>query len=748
MLGKWIDQINQKIDTAVDFFVDEEEIEDDDEVNPEVVGEHRTDDNTNGTASSQLDIIASVSPSFFLSSSLVESEGNNIVTSGATVVSNVGKHSVCVEGLDSIDASEDACFQKHSINRRGSHFLSPVVVHNTTHADMVNNQDSALESLVRAGVTTSPSPSQHSDMNESSSTFQEEADGRDAHIENNVSSTPSVNALLPEKKFSPSDVVSEMLTTLPEKSVQPSHLVEPISSFLHSQERSPELVKLNTASQEVECSTCKEEMQPTLYEHLSTEMANPVAHTEEIYTLKGHLKQAQTEFSLKGNASSQASTKDEVSVAEELEREKRRNKQFAEDRKMLLGKISDLEAIVKDYQEKEESWSRIQKTQQEAFNSLTHKKSKLEEELKHRKTCIVELSKKLSKAQQSDTSFNTRLQSIVSEHTNAVNELNRHHLDAQNRLENEIKDLKEAIHRFRLEFDEQVCESERKISEANQRAHFAEMRLTEAELRSANFLYDLKTELEDTQKRITLLSSELDEARNERGEILARYNRLKREHVVEEDSHREHQERQAAALSEAHREIQLLKGQVSIFQEKSLAAQHEVEDLKRRCIMLEAGNVETTAPENGDVHREMVIDPEHDSLSKTANSVADETFSQLSSFNLVATQRQSDSVPRPKVLYPPLPLEPNILFSSVHKDDTTAKSRDRLEKEVIRQAAEIGRLKGNEMEVASMRRKLTELNKKYDLLLQMYGQLEEEYNTQKELISKSVAGEHPSERVT
>ncbi|CCW66842.1 unnamed protein product [Phytomonas sp. Hart1] len=742
MLGKWIDQIQQKIDTAVDFLVEEddeeeEEVVDTDRVNDQVVGKHGSGDSTPRAAFSQPNLSTSVSSSFQILSLVVEPKRRGAEETDATVASGVERPSVHRKVLDNIQAREVSAFQIWNVDLKNSHPSSTIAAHNATQI-VINNQDPVLESFVKAVIPNSSRVSQHLE-NGGTNLASEEIDENSALVKANSRSTASVNES-PLTKSILLNVGTEMAMASAEQNSEPD------SFLLQSQEKSLEFVKQNTVFVGGEYTTHANKNQFTLLDQSSSEATNLTVFSKDNRILKG-LEQGQTKNDMRREVLTSVFTNDEMPVIEEFGQSKKSNIINTEDRRMLLVRIGELELIVRDYQEKEDTWRKVQNEQQESLISFQHQELKLEEELKQRKACIVELSKKLSNTQQSDTFFESKLQTMDTKHTNTVNDLNRHYLEVQNRLENEIKDLREAMHRSRVELDEQACESERKICKANQRVHFATMHLAEAELRSANFLSDLKAELQDTQKRIIILSSALDKARNETVDILEKYDNLKREQTVEKNNHREHQLRQAAALSEANKEIQLSKRQVGIFQEKLLTTQREVEELKRRCIMLEAVNMQKTVPENSDVNIEMIIDQEHDTLSKTANRFTDETLSQTSSSMLATKQRQNDSVSHSRVFCPSSPLEANVLFSFMNRDDTAVKSCDRLEKEIIRQAAEIGRLKGIEMEAADLRKKLAELKKKNDLLLQMYGQLEEEYDTHKELLSKSAVGEHLFDRV-
>ncbi|RHW67197.1 hypothetical protein DPX39_000060500 [Trypanosoma brucei equiperdum] len=387
--------------------------------------------------------------------------------------------------------------------------------------------------------------------------------------------------------------------------------------------------------------------------------------------------------------------KEGVELSEQLGRERERSKQLLERKAEAEDRVVSLERQLRqgaaDYNELQ-NIAAARQTQCEAtrrqVNELT-----------------IQLEEK-----------NRRVQELQGEVSRYVSELN-HRCDTANDVVESLKREKEvfvsSLHRNQMEYELHIQQLEKKLLQAEHRADRAETRLVEHERGSLNPLRELRAALDDTERQKKQL---LEEAALAAEECAA----LKRDHVVVVESYKQQlagvQNELRAAVDERTASIQELlqwKG-------RHTQVQKELGDALIRAAQAEALNKQIKQPADAVCTG---IQPRSGSRCSSSIAAAEPSF------------------------VPSQPLTPvdvcanNTCLALLHfhtdgpTSDVSRGGRERMEKELVRQAVEIESLRRYKDEVEELRKKLAALAAQHDLLMQMYGQLQEE--TQQQTKSQS-----------
>lgn len=454
-------------------------------------------------------------------------------------------------------------------------------------------------------------------------------------------------------------------------------------------------------------------------QQLAAEMERSSALSEENESLKRRLAIAEREAAAArkqvsefSNAEAELST-----LIERLGREKERSKTISEERKVLRERVRTLEQQLEEYQVKESAWQHGQQEQQQERGNAQQYIIRLEEEANRRVAQIDDLERKLTEAQHAKEVLTGQLQEAQRTHQERVEALEENSSGTVEHLQREVARLKESLQRTTAEYDERSSELERELSQANRRAHQAELRLSDLEHGSVGALRDLRSELEDMQSRVVSLTTELNAAREEHGELLEQYGALKRARLADEANYKERVLAQGALVATVKEERLAVERECAGLRQRLQTALQEAEDAKKKAQTAEASlaqmkssleEARRTPDDSGAatplVHSGSGVHLQRPSLYTPAD---------------VSSSRVGRAAP---------PVNP-FLFTERDRpglDTTDNKTRVRLEKEILRQSVELERLKKVEVEAAQTKKKLVELSAQHDILLQMFGQLEEE----------------------
>ncbi|EKF38550.1 hypothetical protein MOQ_001247 [Trypanosoma cruzi marinkellei] len=275
-------------------------------------------------------------------------------------------------------------------------------------------------------------------------------------------------------------------------------------------------------------------------------------------------------------------------------------------------------------------------------------------------------------------------------------------------LQREKEAIALSLQRTQMEYEQRIQELENKLLQANRRADQAEMRLTDHERSVLAPLRELRAALEDVERQKRLL---MEEVEYWKGECSAaeRSRESEKKHFTQR-------------LADAQSEVQVAR-------DERLAAEQELQECRGKYLQvhkaleraLERASDAEAKKEQLSIALEEVVRRMEDASgsnnnSSTPNSIPRTGIGEMTRHSPISTDGGANSTR--------VPLFQVEAAESV--GDVCRGSRSRAERELVRQAVEIERLRRVEEEGAEAKRKLSALAAQHDLLMQMYGELQEE----------------------
>ncbi|RNF21008.1 uncharacterized protein Tco025E_03547 [Trypanosoma conorhini] len=278
-------------------------------------------------------------------------------------------------------------------------------------------------------------------------------------------------------------------------------------------------------------------------------------------------------------------------------------------------------------------------------------------------------------------------------------------------LQREKEALVSSLQQNQAEYEHRIQELESKLIQANRRTSQAEMRLTDNERSALAPLRELRAALDDVERQKKRLMEEVEYWKGEFS-AMERGRESEKKHFTQR-------------LTDMQSEMQLLQNERLAVEEelqqsrgKHSRAQRALEHALERASQAEAMKEQLTVALEEARRR---VDSASSSNSNSNNIGA---VTPIPGAGMGETARHStpsfdashSSIVRP-------------LFSVDSADsvsDVCRGSRRRVERELVRQAVEIERLRRVEEEGAEAKQKLLVIAAQHDLLMQMYGQLREE----------------------
>ncbi|KAG5509534.1 hypothetical protein JKF63_06239 [Porcisia hertigi] len=403
-------------------------------------------------------------------------------------------------------------------------------------------------------------------------------------------------------------------------------------------------------------------------------------------------------------------------LIEKLGRERERRKAVAEERSELKKRVQDLEEELEASRVREESWRSNQERVRGSQIAAQQRIAQLEKDAQICNALVDDLTTQLNEAKHSNGVLENQVEELRVSYATQLDTVKESSSGTADQLRHEVEQLRSSLQNLSNEYTTRVAGLEHEVQSASMRAHHAEVRLSEIEIESVNTLQDLRTELEDYQRCSATWKAEAQKTRNEYTELLDRYASLKRSRAEAEVDLRDR------LGSESNTVLALRKG-ISEWEERYLALQESVSVLQteigeQRKVILQ---LESTIQKMKASSAERLDPPSSEVLlcaSTPAEGRAPSSEPPQSALHLSGRLGgRLMSVP------PPNP------FVSVERspwsDSTDRRTRERLQQEVVRQSAELERLRVASGEVEAWKEKYNRLQGEHDLLLQLYGQLEE-----------------------
>ncbi|EAN86403.1 hypothetical protein C3747_280g12 [Trypanosoma cruzi] len=275
-------------------------------------------------------------------------------------------------------------------------------------------------------------------------------------------------------------------------------------------------------------------------------------------------------------------------------------------------------------------------------------------------------------------------------------------------LQREKEAIASSLQRTQMEYERRIQELENKLLQANRRADQAEVRLTDHERSVLAPLRELRAALDDVERQKRLL---MEEVEYWKGECSAaeRSRESEKKHFTQ---------RLADAQSEvqvAHDERLAAEQELQEFRGKHSQAHKALERALERASDAEAKKEQLSIALEEVVRRMEDASSSNNNIS-TPNSISHVGIGEMTRHSPISIEGGANSTR--------VPLFQVETTESV--GDFCRGSRSRAERELVRQAVEIERLRRVEEEGAEAKRKLLALAAQHDLLMQMYGELQEE----------------------
>ncbi|KAK7198645.1 hypothetical protein NESM_000828100 [Novymonas esmeraldas] len=405
-------------------------------------------------------------------------------------------------------------------------------------------------------------------------------------------------------------------------------------------------------------------------------------------------------------------------LIEKLGREKERHKAVTEERNELQEQVQELEDELEECRVREESWISGHEQQKENESAAQQRIAQLEKDAQARDTVVDNLSTQLREVTHQNSVFQNQVGELKASYSAQLDTVKESSVDTVEQLQREVEQLRSSLQNLSAEYDTRTAELEREVQHANLRSHQAESRLSEMELGSVGALQDLRGELEDLQRSSATWKAEAQKTRSECAELLDQYALLKRTRTAAEANLRDRLSAEAATVATLRKSNREWEERHLGLQATVRATQAEAEDQRKTIVQLEATIQKLTASSASVLSRsqsELLI-------GTGASSAIAAPLEGSPAGSVVAGRLSGRFVPAP-------PLNPFLsLERPTWGDATDRKTRERLEQEVVRQSAELERVRAVAADGDAWRARYQRLREEHDLLLQLYGQLEEGTN--------------------
>ncbi|CAJ1019132.1 hypothetical protein, conserved [Leishmania lindenbergi] len=453
-------------------------------------------------------------------------------------------------------------------------------------------------------------------------------------------------------------------------------------------------------------------------QQLAEEMDNVVRLQCQNASLKDHVsaleeKLANATASLTHNADSEQ----QVSLLiERLGKEKERYKSVVEKRDQLKEHVQDLEEELEEYRAREEAWVSGQERQQENEITAQQRIAQLENDTRSCNTIVDNLRTQLREAKHLNGVLQSQMEELKLSYSAQLYTAKESSSDTVDQLRQEVEQLRSSLQNLSTEYDTRTADLEREVQNANMRACQAEARLSEMALGSVNTLQDLRRELEDSQRSSATWKAEVQKTRNEYTELLDQYASLKRSRAAAEADLRDRLSHECKTVATLRGDIREWEDRYLALQESLGTTQTEIEDQRKTIMQLES-TIQKLRASRIDV----LSHSQSEALVSTNVPPVKAPFSEPS----LPRSPLSGSL-RGRVTST-LPLNPFMhMERSAWSDSKDGKTRERLEQEVLRQSAELERMRAAAVDAEVWKAKHDHLQEEHDLLLQLYGQLEED----------------------
>ncbi|KPI90206.1 hypothetical protein ABL78_0724 [Leptomonas seymouri] len=470
-------------------------------------------------------------------------------------------------------------------------------------------------------------------------------------------------------------------------------------------------------------------------QQLAVEMENVANLQKENLLLKGRVSALEDDLSsANARLAAGAGCEEQLSLLiERLGKEKERHRAAASERSRLEEHVQDLEEELEEYRVKEQGWIDGSEQQRQNEDAAQQHIAKLEREVRTQNSLTEDLNAKLRETTHQNSVLQHQVEELKAAYSTKLDTMRESNSDTVDQLRCEVEQLRSSLQNLSIEYDMRTAELEREVQRSNMRVHQAEARFSEVEFGSVNTLQDLRNELEDSQRSISTWKAEAQRTRSEYTELLDQYASLKRSRAAGDTDLRERLAAESATVAELREGIRNWEARYQALQETLRATQAESEDQRKTIMLLEAASQK---PKTGAADNVL-----HSQSDVSSSSL---TLTKGSSLEASPSALPFSSRPAGRAAAVGVPMHPFVKRECpVWNDSTDRKIRERLEQEVLRQSTELERLRQVAKESSEWKSKFLQLQTENDLLLQLYGQLEDDVTALKSTDGAAPPGSPP-----
>lgn len=400
-------------------------------------------------------------------------------------------------------------------------------------------------------------------------------------------------------------------------------------------------------------------------------------------------QQAQRKVDPAGGALVEALKREGEQLSAKLGAERERVKSLNKEKKALDDIVLELQETIRDYSTKETQWNEESAAQRLQETLLRARISELETLSMKQANEMGRLSCELSDAVARLTATEALRQSEAAETSRDAEQVRKNLEEKIASLETDMNHLRSVNKRQIIEYDTRNASLQRELNEALQRAHIAEGKLLDSHYEASGSLQELAAQLDDSVQAQQRLQVQL---RAKVAECSALASRAKAsddecQRRVDEWSHKH-----AAVQQENHR--------LSVECDKKDAALAK-EHLRNQTM---SSLVEALRRERDDLQAALSRFPPSPPMPAVSAAIV------------------SPSKEATRVGPSPSPTAAEVEYQSRQ----SAGSLTRVDRELARLTRELRRLRGVEADAERYKAQLDQLMPQHDLILQMYGQLQEE----------------------
>lgn len=387
-----------------------------------------------------------------------------------------------------------------------------------------------------------------------------------------------------------------------------------------------------------------------------------------------------------------------ASLSRALGAERERAKQALHERKALAAKLDAANELIHAHASKEKHWADAQASFRESESSLKQRVATLEAAMVRQADDLRRLSEANAETDERYRDALAQLQREQEAHR-ALQERDESTFHAQvELLQEELLQARQAHRQAMVESEQQFAAVQRDLSSTEARAHAAESKLLDSSCTAAAGMQDLVLQCERMAATISALQQQLASKQEHiatlihsqkaieatAAETSSRLEDRAKKLAAERKALMDDHERTVAALAKAHAHNEELSRLNDGLQSSLAMYKHELEVAERNRAQKEEDSLKLTAITGNDARRGGVA----------AN--------------------------------PPLTDGEGTKHDDVSQTPPAPSGLQRMEREVARLTKEVRRLKLVEQSAARYKAQLDELLPQHDVLLQMYGMLEEQ----------------------